>query len=134
MPKEKKTIAELKAENRMLKRGHIVNGISRVLSDLIRYGVFGFLGYCVYLSIESLSGRTTAANIAVNFLSDVRVSESLAWILSGSGLAYGWTQNRLRKKTVERLQGRITTLERKLDSRRTSSSLTTRGETRPEDQ
>lgn len=130
----KKTLAEYRAENRALRRGHISDAISKVLSDIIRYGVFGFLGYCIYLSIDSLSGKNTSANIAVNFLSDVRVSQALAWILCGGGVSYGLKQKNLRKKTIERLQNRITTLERKLDSHRTSSKLTTQGETRPEDQ
>ena len=129
----KKSYAELKAENKLLIRGHISDGIARVVSDIVRYGVAGFLGYCVYLSIDSLAGRTTDANIAVKFLSDLRVSIVFSWTVAGGSVFYGWKQKKLRQKTVERMQGRITELERKIDSRRTSSKLTQRGETRPED-
>ncbi len=51
---------------------------------------------------------------------------------AGAGV-YGWKQRDLRKTTVERLQSRIKELELKLDSKRSSSHLTPRGDTREED-
>ena len=81
----------------------------------------------------SLAGKTTFADIGINFLADIRVSETLAWIFGGSCAAYGWHQRALRKKTVERLQQRVVKFESEKDSGRTSSQLTTRGSTNPED-
>ncbi len=50
-----------------------------------------------------------------------------------SGLVYGLYQRHLRRETIERTQGRIRELEKAVDNKRSSSRLTVRGDTRPED-
>ncbi|MDO8304072.1 MAG: hypothetical protein Q7T18_12620, partial [Sedimentisphaerales bacterium] len=49
------------------------------------------------------------------------------------GIIYGDVERILRKKTIERLEDRIKKFELEKDPNRSTSMLTTRGETRPED-
>ena len=53
----------------------------------------------------------------------------LPWLLTFFSLVYARGIERLRKDTIERLHGRIAELEHKFDVDRSSSKLTSRGET-----
>ena len=133
MAKKKKTAAELAAENKLLRTGNLATGVNNVLLNLIRWGGVVLIFRYIYLSIEALSGKTTMAAIGVNFLGNLTVSQSLAYILGGGGLLYGLGERRLRKRLVKRIGGRTRQLEAAIDPRRTSSNLTERGETNPRD-
>jgi hypothetical protein len=56
----------------------------------------------------------------------------IAWCVYG-GVSYGWNQRLLRKRAVDRLGPSRLQYERMLDPDRTSSGLTTTGETSPEE-
>lgn len=128
-----KTAAELRAENKLLRKFRITEGFAAVIMNAIRWGGLVLIARYFYLGLAALAGKQTNADIGINVLSEMRMSESLAWLLGGSGVAYGMAQRRLRRSTVERLHGRIKKLETAHDAQRSSSELTTRGETRQED-
>ena len=130
----KKTAAELRAEVRLLRRYRGTEGIAAVAITLIRWGGISFIAYCGYLIVAALAGHHTVADIGIRFLGNIRISEGLAWLLGGGGIAYGYKQRSLRRSTIERLQGRNTELEKRLDPNRSSSQLLTTGRTRPEDE
>lgn len=91
------------------------------------------LGYVSYLAIKELAGQETMANIVVNFMTDIKVNQWLAYIVGGSGVGYGYVQRRSKNSTIARLGSRKEKLEQMIDPGRKSSKLTARGETRPED-
>jgi hypothetical protein len=130
---KQKTAAELRAENRILRQLRTSEGFVSVFNTLIKWGGLLGISYFAYLSIDALAGQTTAADIGIKFLADVKVSEAVAWIFGGSGIAYGLRQRKLRRDTVERVQRRVEGLEKEIDPKRSSSELTRRGETPPED-
>lgn len=130
----KKTRAQLEVENRYLRRRTGLEAIASVVNHAIRVGGAVAIAYFGYRTVGVLAGETTTANIGIRFLADVRVSDAVAWLFGAGGVMYGLRQRRLRRSTVERLSGRITQLEKGIDSRRTSSHLTPRGETQPEDE
>lgn len=128
-----KSKAQLEAELKFLRSGRTTEGWVAVLQSIIRWCAVVFIVRYGYLSIDILAGKDTAADIAVNFLANVTVSVALAWSVAAGGIYYGHRQNKLRKNTIERLHGRIHELETRLDRKRSSSHLTQRGDTRPED-
>ena len=71
--------------------------------------------------------------LTVRTFANLQINVIAAWAFGLASLGYGAFQKKLRQSTIERLQGRITELETLVDSSRTSSDLTPRGETRPED-
>ncbi len=129
----KRNKAELEAELRILKKTRFTEGTVQVLLSLIRWGAIIAISRYAYLAIEALSGKSTLADIGINFLSDIKISVTLAWIAGVGGVFYGISQRKLRKDTVERLQERIQALEAEIDPNRSTSNLTRRGDTRPED-
>lgn len=130
---KKKSRAQLEAELRVLRKSRFAEGTVQVLLSLIRWSAIILIARYGYLSIEALAGKSTLADIGINFLSDIKVSVAIAWGVGVGGAIYGLKQRKLRRDTVERLQERIQTLEAEKDPARTSSQLTKRGDTRPED-
>lgn len=131
---KKKSTAELQAELDLFKRERTAQSLSAILINLIRWGGLVLIARYGYLTIDSLAGQATAADIGIKLFSNIRISTALAWLLAGSGVFYGTMQRKLKGDTVERLQARIQELEKQRDPNRTSSDLTTRGETHPKDQ
>lgn len=129
----KKSVPELQAENRVLRRFRFTEGVASVLNRAIAWVGIVLLARYGYLTVAALAGKTTAADIGIKVLGDVRVSEVLAWLFGGGGIAYGLGQRKLRRDTIERQAERVRSLEEKVDPRRSSSKLTKRGTTRPED-
>lgn len=84
-----------------------------------------------YLAIYSLSGRHTFADIGIAVLSDVKISCALAYTFGVGGILFGLKYKSLKADNVERTGNRIAELEKELDPGRSSSRLTSRGETRP---
>ena len=147
---QKKTSAELRAELRMLRTHGIGNNITKVIRDLIKYGCLLGISYFAYSSIDSLSGATTQANINIKAEGSVNLGTGekdisiglpewykgtlfLALIFGVGGIAYGRIQAKLRKDVIQRYHPTMQEAERRVDNMRSSSELTERGDTRPED-
>jgi hypothetical protein len=129
----KKTKAELAAELRFTRQSKAWEVAASLGNNLIRYGTAAWCAYMAYLSIDALAGRRTLAWIGINALANVKISVVIGWFVGIAGFGYGLRQRKLRRDTIARLSGRIQYLEKVIDPGRTSSKLTERGETRPED-
>ena len=125
------TRAELEAENRYLRRVRTQRDVASVLNSAMCWGTIAFVAYMAEQSVGLLAGKSTDATL--NFLGDLNVSVTLAWTVAVSAIAYGWWQRKLRRDNIQRLEGGKAELEAVIDPRRTSSRLTPRGDTRPED-
>lgn len=131
---KKKTAAELLAENRILRRGNLATSINNVLVNMIRWGALVLIFRYGYLSISALAGKATLASIGVEFLGNLTISQTLAYVLGAGGVLYGIGERGLRRRTVKRLGPQRKALEASIDPKRTSSNLTEKGETNPEDE
>jgi len=141
---KKKTAAELRAEIAFIKQHAIGDNITKIIIMLIQYGVLASIAYWVYKSIDTLAGKNTAANIDIKASGAFNLAEELSqsctwiWILAilivFAAVKYGVRQNKLRKDDIERLSRNNIELEKLIDDKRTSSTLTPRGDTNPEDQ
>lgn len=130
----KKTRAQLETEIRLLKSAKRSEGFVALGREMIRWGGLCFIAWCASSAIAELSGKETSASVYIDFLGTVNVSLALSWTVAIIGTAYGIQQRKLRRDTVERIQQRNIQLEKLIDPDRSSSKLTPRGETRPEDQ
>jgi hypothetical protein len=130
---QKLSYADLQAENRLLRRDRNGGAIASVLNNLFKWTGVVILGYFTYQSIDSLAGKTTTADIGIKVFEDLKISDVIAAVATCSSVLYGLAQRKLRKSTIERLQGRIKKLEQSRDPSRTSSGLTPTGDTHPND-
>lgn len=102
-----------------------------------------FIVYYTYKSIDALAGKITLADLNVKAtinqdaagvpLGYVVLTVIFALLVAILGILYGRRESKLRKDTVERLTSQITMLQTMIDGNRTSSMLTTRGETSEKD-
>lgn len=129
----KKSRGELEAEIKFLRSSDQAALLATITRELIRWSGLAFIVYQGQQIVATLAGETTTANIGINFVTDIRISEAVAWIFGGSGILYGLSRERLRRNTIAKISERNKQLEEIIDPKRTSSHLTERGETRPED-
>ena len=128
---KRKTTAELRAENRILRQSHWTQAVALVLTKGFRAAAFVLVARYGYLSVTALAGHVTVADIGVglSILRDTKVSTILCMTFGVLGTAYGLLERNLRKSKVERLASRIHDLERQIDPQRSTSGLTPRGDT-----
>jgi hypothetical protein len=114
-------------------RARIYDQLFATINTLIKFSSLVLMLYFVRGMIHDLAGRYTFADIGIKFLGDFRISEALAYIFGVGGIAYGRGQRKLRKERIEDLSSKKAQLEKIIDPDRTSSRLTKRGDTNPED-
>jgi p-aminobenzoyl-glutamate transporter AbgT len=105
---------------------------------LCKWIPIAFMCYVAYLSIAALAGKSTLAAFGIYLVSDLKVNKFLSHIVMAAfgigGTSYGYAQKRLQQRNIERMSSVIQELENKLDPSRSSSRLTAKGLTRPEDE
>lgn len=117
---------------------HIVDRSTSIIMLAIKAAiVFGFL-FAIVSVFEAIAGKATTADINLSLNADANIfvqlfsrlgSSKFAWAVAIAGIVYGLSERELRRRKTAYLQGRITKLEKMLDSNRESSGLTERGET-----
>jgi|ERR1019366_9815845 hypothetical protein len=100
---------------------------------LIPWGSLVAIVFWVHSDVVALAGKQTMAHIGMSFMGDIRVSDAVAYIFGAAGAGYGIAERTLRRKNIARLAEENRTLETTVDPLRSSSNLTRRGTTRPED-
>jgi hypothetical protein len=85
------------------------------------------IGYCIYLSVDSLAGKITLANFILEVFGNVTINKWLAYAIGSGGLGYGYIERKLRQKNIKRMTQRITDLESIINRKRKSSELTKTG-------
>ncbi|NOX27851.1 MAG: hypothetical protein GXP21_06660 [Gammaproteobacteria bacterium] len=130
---KRKSRSELEVDLKSLRKSRLMEGLVSITNSLIKWGAIVLLARYIYLSIDALAGNTTLADIGISFLGEVEVSVTIIVVTAVISVIYGFLQKKLRKDTVEKLQTRIIELELKIDPSRSTSNLTTRGDSRPED-
>ena len=84
-------------------------------------------------TLKVLSGKETDATIVLKLLADIKISRTLPYLFGIGCLVIAMLTERLRRETIGYMSKRISELEKRLDLRRSSSRLTEKGATRPED-
>ena len=116
-------------------RFRLIEAISKALDQLIPGAVILTIVYFgIYRTAHELAGRETFATLGISLLADVKQDEIRAYVAAIVGWIFGVNALRLRRNTTERLTIRIQELEQRIDPNRTTSGLTPRGQTPPEDQ
>lgn len=113
------------------KKWDIIGGI---FNRLIRWGGVTACFYFLYLMVDSLAGKTTAADIALKAITDVTLDRGVLYLLTGGTTVWAIRERRLRKRNTRHIAAYTKELEKRIDPNRTSSNLTETGDTHPEDE
>jgi p-aminobenzoyl-glutamate transporter AbgT len=93
--------------------------------------------YFAYLAIAALAGKSTLAELGFYLIADLKMNKVVSHLVMAAfgigGTSYGYSQRKLKQKNIERTSKTIQELESRLDPKRSSSRLTRKGLTRPED-
>jgi hypothetical protein len=81
-------------------------------------------------TFQAFVGRTSSANVILGVAAGVNITVAISVTVSLAASALWLLEYKRHRRTRERLTGRITDLELKLDPGRTSSQLTRQGTTR----
>lgn len=87
-----------------------------------------------YLSIKSLSGTTTIANIVLSFFMEKTVAEKLTYgavLVLGTGWYF---ERRDRRKVIKNKSKEINELKSQIDKKKGTSNLTQYGDTNRDDE
>lgn len=143
MARKKRSIEELEAENKYLRKGNLAVSVASILNTLIKWVGITAISYCIFKASEVLSGKNTQAEFKASLVADILSADTLtdaliiivilALLFGVGGILYGLAERRLRKNKTEYFQERIKKMESMIDPNRSSSRLTTKGETRKED-
>jgi membrane protein YqaA with SNARE-associated domain len=91
---------------------------------------------CAYIGFNAataFAGQSTAVAISLILTALVDAKFALSIALAGAACAWAVAERLLRHRKVEQMQGRLKELEKKIDPGRSSSGLTTKGQTAPKD-
>jgi hypothetical protein len=122
-----------KTEAEYLLRAKRLEVIDTAIRLLIPWGSLALIAFWVHGDVIALAGKQTLANIGLSFLGDIRVSDAVAYIFGAAGAGYGIAERTVRRRTIARLAEENKALEKLADPQRSSSNLTKRGTTSPED-
>jgi hypothetical protein len=139
MPKDKVgpsdndvALAKIRLDETRLKEStiqHRYTVIGQVIMQGEYWGGISIIFISFVICIYFLAGHSTTANITVDLLGKY----ALPWSGTAGATIYGLSQKKAKHDQLERDSRRIAELEKRIDAKRTSSNLTERGETRPED-
>jgi hypothetical protein len=134
MAKPKKpTYEELAADLRALRRFRRADGTASVVRVLSKWVPLAIIARYAYLAIAALAGQDTKAELLLSVLTEAELKVSLAWAIGGVGVLYGLVQRELRRQVIARYAPYLSQAELALDPARSSSDLTPRGDTPPDD-
>ena len=125
----KKTQRELDYELRARK----VDRFAGVAQTAIMVAGFVAAAWLVAGALETLSGKSTFADVGVRFIADLKISTAVAWLFGAGGIGYGVRSRQLLQRAVAQHSTRIKELEGRIDSKRSSSHLPPSGTTNPQD-
>ena len=107
--------------------GGIFNGLIRWIGIIVCF-------YFLYLMVDSLAGKTTATDIALKAITDLKLDRGILYLLTGGTTLWAIRERRLRKRNTKHRAAYTKELEKHIDPNRTSSNLTETGDTHPEDE
>jgi hypothetical protein len=101
----------------------------------IRSLCWAVVGYFGFGTVSQFAGHSTDLNVALSLVISALFKFELLIAIALTGVACAWAaaERVLRHRKVEKLQGRIRELETAVDPDRSTSGLTTKGQTNPID-
>lgn len=86
-----------------------------------------------YYAIVHLAGKQTEASFFFGYFTSQSNDFGLPWFVGTVACVWGFLERRLRLRKVETMQAHIKKLEIRLDPNRSTSGLTSAGQTNPRD-
>ena|SRR6266478_4736755 len=115
-------------------RLRLIDALSTFIIYGWKYGTLAFIAYWGFDALKAFAGKGTDAAVVFKIVTDLRIDQGIAYLFGLGGVAYGYKERRAKQKAVGHLGTARQEAEKRVDPGRTSSNLTPRGTSRPEDQ
>ena len=125
-------LQQRQAEMAFLTRMKTVEEAGKSFRTVAVFGCAALMFYFCASMVHDLAGKKTAADIGLQFLGTLNVSEGLAWAIAAICGGIVFKERRTSRSMAKRL-GRMADFERAVDPNRSSSHLTATGTPREED-
>jgi hypothetical protein len=114
---------------------HHIDQIYLTIRTLIRVGGGVVAAYFLFDALKHFAGKSTDLDVAASLMFSALVDLKVAILVSLAGAACAWAavERMIRHRNTEKMAQRIEELEKQIDPQRTSSRLTKRGKTNPQD-
>ena len=123
----------MKGDDRYRLYSQLIDAFVAIFRILIVGSFAVWIGGQVRDVLVAYAGKQTEASVVINLAAKLQLDRWLAYLCGAGGFVYGLNQNRLRRRTIERLTRHSKELEKRLDPDRSSSNLTSDGRTRSGD-
>lgn len=111
----------------------VADVLAKLVSDIIKWGSIVYIIYLLAPVALAMAGKETSANFSLSLIANEHFVAMLAIMFGTGGIIYGRRQAKLRRDVIERLHPYQLEYEREKDPGRSSSKLTSRGDTQEED-
>lgn len=129
----RKTRAQIEAETERHRFSSKLDAFTQISITAFHAIVVLGCAWFLYLIVASVAGTDTRVEIIVSAAVALGKKAWIQWAVTSVAALWAIGERFLRKRNVRRMGARNTALERRLDSRRSSSRLTRSGDTNPED-
>lgn len=110
------------------------NAIASTIKTLGRQSCIIGCSYFAYKGIAALAGRTTLASIGLQVAASLHLKDKVELTIAAGSVIWALAERRLRRRKLQQDAPYIRKLEEQHDPERSSSRLTTRGTTPPEEE
>lgn len=124
------TLVSLERRHRI---GAVIDQVGLTARLIVVAATVIFLGMFARDAVIALAGKTTNANVLLEFFGHLEVTVAIAWGAAATAAIWGYRERSLRRSTTKRLSTQIEDLELLVDPGRTSSNLSRTGQTNPKD-
>ena len=123
-------------ESRLFRSDLWATTVGKVGVAVVRWTGICFCAYQASLVLIAWSGETTIADVtvALKATGSSGAAAGLGLVVGAAGLIYGKVQAWLRRETIRQFEARVREHETALDPGRSSSGLTTSGDTPSEEE
>ena len=109
----------------------LIDGVGKLLRHGLTCAMICIVAWMIYLSINTMAGKSTDFRSAIDWAVKLNVSEAVAWIAAiVFGVGY-YNRRQAFKKLAAEAGPRLEELERHVDAGRTSSGLAKTGDSPP---
>ena len=112
---------------------YVVTLIGRLGEQAMKWGAFCFIAYQGATAWMATTGKQTDASLRATLDGEISLKGILPWIVATLAVAWGLWQASVRRAVIKEMGIYKTDLEKRIDPGRTTSRLTSTGDTNPSD-
>lgn len=130
----RKSKTRIEAENERARFAATIRSVTTLVSLLIKASAWVAIAWIGLQMVREVAGRETDVSVIISAAVSLGKLKWLPWMVTAIAAAWAMVERWFRKRKVRTLASRVISLEKRLDRNRSSSRLTSSGDTNPSDE